>query len=150
MVGAWVIGMYGRAHLTRNDRGPMEHYSDVITHPKFRMWLRPDGTVQVVWVPRTTALLEDATATLEAMAQLTGGRRRPLLVDMRDTGPQDRRTRAEWSSRSDLQSAVALIVGTPLSRMMGNLLLRVTKPPFPIRLYDNEASAVAWLQKFVG
>jgi hypothetical protein len=69
---------------------------------------------------------------------------------MRDTGPQERRTRAEWSSRSDLQSAVALIVGTPLSRMMGNLLLRVTKPPFPIRLYDNEASAVAWLQKFVG
>jgi hypothetical protein len=114
------------------------------------MWLRPDGIVQVVWVPRTTALLEDATATLEAMAQFTSGRRRPLLVDIRETGPQDRRTRAEWSSRSDLQSAVALIVGTPLSRMMGNLLLRVNKTPFPIRLYDNEAAAVAWLQKFVG
>jgi len=23
--------------------------SGVITHPKFRMWLRPDGIVQVVW-----------------------------------------------------------------------------------------------------
>jgi hypothetical protein len=124
--------------------------SSVITHPKFRMWLRPDGIVQVVWAPRTTALLEDATATLEAMAQLTGGRRRPLLVDMRDTGSQDRATRAEWTSRSDLQSAVALIVGTPLSRMLGNLVIRASKPPFPVRLYDNEVSAVAWLQKFVG
>jgi hypothetical protein len=128
----------------------MDRETGVVTHPKFRMWLRPGGIVQVVWVPRTTALLEDATATLEAMAQFTNGRRRPLMVDMRDTGPQDRRTRAEWSSRSDLQSAVALIVGTPLSRMMGNLLLRVNKSPFPIRLYDNEAAAVAWLQKFVG
>jgi hypothetical protein len=124
--------------------------ASVITHPKFRMWLRPDGIVQVVWISRTTALLEDATATLEAMAQLTGGRRSPLLVDMRDTGPQDRATRAEWTSRSDLQSAVALIVGTPLSRMLGNLLLRANKPPFPARLFDNEASALAWLQGFVG
>ncbi len=83
------------------------------------------------------------------MAQLTGGRRSPLLVDMRDTGPQDRRTRAEWTSRSGLQSAVALIVGTPLSRMLGNLLLNVNKPKFPVRLFDKEASAVAWLLGFV-
>jgi hypothetical protein len=124
--------------------------ASVITHPKFRMWLRPDGIVQVVWVPRTTVHLEDATATLEAMAQLTGGRRSPLMVDMRDTGPQDRRTRAEWTSRSGLQSAVALIVGTPLSRMLGNLLLNVNKPKFPVRLFDKEASAVAWLEGFVG
>ena len=55
---------------------PMDHDSGVITHPKFRMWLRPDGIVQLVWVPRTTALLEDATAALEAMAQLTGGRKK--------------------------------------------------------------------------
>src|ERR1035437_7306216 len=150
MIGAWMTDALRERTAAQTTEDPMDHDSGVITHPKFRMWLRPDGIVQLVWVPRTTALLEDAIATLEAMAQLTGGRRRPLLVDMRDTGSHDRATRAEWTSRSDLQSAVALIVGTPLSRMMGNLLLRVTKPPFPIRLYDNEASAVAWLQKFVG
>ena len=128
---------------------PMDHDSGVITHPKFRIWLRPDGIVQLVWAPRTTVLLEDATAALEATAQLTGGRLRPLLVDMRDTGPQDRLARAEWTSRTDLSSAVALIVGTPLSRMMGNLFIRMNKPPFPARLFDNEASALAWLQAFV-
>jgi hypothetical protein len=104
----------------------------------------------LVWIPRTTALLEDATATLEAMAQLTGGRRRPLVVDMRDTGPQARPARLEFARRSDLVSAVALVVGTPLSRMAGNLFIRMNKPPFPARLFDNEATAVAWLQGFVG
>ena len=122
----------------------------VIIHPKFRMWLRPDGIVQVVWTTRTTALLEDAIATLDAMARLTGGTRSPLLVDMRDTGAQDRRTRAAWTSRTGLQSAVALIVGTPLSRMLGNLLLIVNKPPFPVRLFDKEEPALAWLKDFVG
>jgi hypothetical protein len=128
----------------------MDRDSGVITHPKFRMWLRPDGIVQVVWVTGTTALLEDATATLEAMARITAGRRSPLLVDMRDTGPQDRATRAAWTDRSNLSSAVALIVGTPLSRMLGNLVLNVNKPPFPVRLFDKEGPAVAWLKGFVG
>ena len=128
----------------------MDHDSGVITHPKFRMWLRPDGIVQLVWAPRTTVLLENVTAALEAMAGLTGERRSPLLVDARDTGPLDRPTRAELTRRSDLQAAVALIVGTPLTRVMANFFLSVNKPVFPTRMFDDEASAVAWLLEFVG
>jgi hypothetical protein len=128
----------------------MDRETGVIEHPKFRMWLRPDGIVQLVWIPRTTALLEDAIATLAAMAQLTGGRRSPLLVDMRDTGPQSRPARLEFARRGDLVSAVALVVGTPLSRMAGNLFINMSRPPTPTRLFDTEASAVAWLQTFVG
>ena len=128
----------------------MDRETGVIEHPKFRMWLRPDGIVQVVWVPRTTALLEDATATLEAMAQLTGGRRSPLLMDLHDVSPQDRSVRMEFARRGDLVSAVALIVDTPLSRVLGNFFLSVNKPLFPTRLFDNEASALAWLLEFVG
>jgi hypothetical protein len=129
---------------------PMGDDSGVITHPKFRIWLRPDGIVQLVWAPRTTVLLEDVTVALAAMAELTGGRRSPLLVDARDTGPLDRPTRAELTRRSDLQAAVALIVGTPLTRVMANFFLSVNKPVFPTRMFDDEASAVAWLLEFVG
>jgi hypothetical protein len=98
----WMIGVFGRANSRATTEDSMDRDSGVITHPKFRMWLRPDGIVQVVWVTGTTALLEDATATLEAMARITAGRRSPLLVDMRDTGPQDRATRAAWTDRSNL------------------------------------------------
>jgi hypothetical protein len=128
---------------------PMDIDSGVITHPKFRMWLRPDGIVEIRWVPGTTALLEDATAALEALAQLAGGRRSRLLVDMRDTGSQDRPTRAEWARRGDLLSAVALIVGTPLSRLVGNLFINMSRPSTPTRLFDDEASAVAWLKAII-
>ena len=30
----------------------MDHDDGVITQPKFRMWLRPDGVVQLVWARR--------------------------------------------------------------------------------------------------
>ena len=117
-------------------------------HPKFRMWLRPDDIVQLVWAPRVTMGLEDAIAAIDAMTKLTGGQRSPLLVDVHDTGPQDRPARMEFARRGDLVSAVALVVATPLSRMMGNFFLTVSKPMAPTRLFDDEASALAWLQEF--
>ena len=128
----------------------MNHADGVITQPKFRMWLRPDGVVQLVWAPRVAMALEDAVAAVEAMAQLTGGRQCPLLVDVHEQGPMDRPARAEFTRRGDLVSAVALIVGTPLSRMMGNFFVGVSKPMAPTRLFDDEANALIWLREFVG
>jgi hypothetical protein len=120
----------------------------VITHSKFRMWLRPNGIVEMVWVPRSTPHPEDARAAVDAMAELTCGRRSPLLVDMRDTGAQDGPTRAEWTRRADLVSATALIVGTPLSRIVGNLFINMNRPATPTRLFDSKDSALAWLRGF--
>ena len=150
MTGAWMTDALRERTVRATTEDPMDHDSGVITHPKFRIWLRPDGIVQLVWVLRAAMVLEDAIAATEAMAQLTGGRRCPLLVDAHDAGPQDRSARSEFARRGDLVSAVALIVGTPLSRLMGNFFLSVSKPVAPTRLFDDEASALAWLQAFVG
>lgn len=114
------------------------------------MWLRPDGIVQLVWTPRIHVLLEDAVGAFAALAQLTGGRASPLLVDMRETGQLDRAARLEFARRYDTVSAVALVVGTPLSRMIGNLFMSMNKPLTPTRLFDKEASAVGWLMRFIG
>ena len=129
---------------------PMGEDSGAITNAKFRIWLRPDGIVQLVFTSRVATDLADALAAIDAMTELTGGRRSPLLVDMHGFGPPDRSARLELARRGDVVSAVALIVDTPLSRTLGTFFLRVNKPPFPVRLFDNEASAVAWLRAFVG
>lgn len=128
----------------------MDHDSGVITHPNFRMWLRPDGIVAMVFAPRVATDLAAARAAIEAMIQLTGGRQSPLLVDMHDAGPQDRSARSEGVRRGDVVSAVALIIDTPLSRILGTFFLTVNRPPFPVRMFDDEESAVAWLRAFVG
>ena len=99
----------------------------------------------VGWPRPPVAFVNPASPALLAMAQLTGGRRSPLLVDMREIGPHDRATRAEWARHLHIVTAVALIVGTPLSRMMGNLFINMKRPTTPLHLFDNEASATAWL-----
>jgi hypothetical protein len=121
----------------------------VFVHPKFRMWLRPDGIVQFTWVPRVEIDLEDALESTKAMADLNGGRRSPLFVDARDGGQMDRPSRAEFARRGDIVSAVGLITGTALSRMMANFFISVSKPVVPTRLFESEQAAIAWLTDFV-
>ena len=147
--GAELVGSVGRATFGARIEERMADESGVIAHPKSGMWLRPDGIVQLVWNPGAAMGLEDAVAATEAMSRLNGGRQQPLLVDTHDAGPQDRPARTEFARRGDLVSAVALLVETPLSRMMGNFFLSVSKPVAPTRLFGDEVSAVAWLRTFL-
>jgi hypothetical protein len=122
---------------------------EVITNPKFRIWLRADGIVQVVWALGDSMDFDDAVAVTEAMSALTGGRKSPILADARGGGPPERSSRAEFARRSDLMSAVAIVVDTPLTRTMGNFFLAVNKPVAPTRLFEDEGPAVAWLSGFL-
>jgi hypothetical protein len=140
----------GEPTIRATTEDPMGRDSGVITHPKFRMWLRPDGIVAMVFAPQVATDLAVARAAVEAMIQLTDGRRSPLLVDLHGSGPQDRSARSEFARRDDVVSAVALVVDTPLTRLLGNFFMSVNRPPYPIRLFDDEAPGIAWLQTFVG
>lgn len=120
-----------------------------VTHPKFRMWLPADGVVRLVWSPPVPSGLEDSIATIEAMIEITGDRPAPILVDVREAGPQSREGRLEFIRRHEVVSAVAILVGNPLSRMMGNFFMNVSKPKAPTRLFDDEDVAIAWLKDFL-
>ena len=122
-----------------------EQSNDVVT-PEFRMSLRPDGIVHLIWAEKTSIGLAQAQAAIDAMAGLTGGAAAPLLVQTPDVGTQDRAARMEFVRRHDLVSAVALVIRTPLSRMLGNFFIAVSRPLVETRLFDDLAAAEAWLK----
>lgn len=116
---------------------------------KFRMWAREDGVVEIEWAPQVPSTLEDAVAVIDAMSVLTNGRAAPLLVHTTDAGPQTREARMEFVRRQEVVSAVALVVGNPLSRMMANFFINVSKPEVPIRLLEDDDAALTWLRGHV-
>ena len=127
----------------------MSDMSDGLTSPKFCARLRPDGVVQVVWQPGTRAGLEDVVASADEVDALLGGHRHPLLVDARAGGQaSDKASRMAVRRRAEEQrlvSAIALIVSTPLGRMTGNMFIAMRNPTPPMRLFGDEARALAWL-----
>jgi hypothetical protein len=92
--------------------------------------------------------LDDARENLATAASETGGKRRPLLIDVRTAKPLDADARHHYSGLTLVErfSALALLVeASPFGRMMGNVYLRVARPGIPTQLFSDETQALEWL-----
>jgi hypothetical protein len=110
--------------------------------------LSDDGVVIVRIHDGAYQSVDDAKTNLAAAVSATGGRRRPLLIDIRTAQPLDADARHHYSGQTlvDSFSAIALLIGgNPLGRMMGNVYLRIARPGIPAQLFSEESRAVAWL-----
>ncbi len=123
----------------------------VITTSTTRHWLRDDGFLQSQALDGAGQSLADARESVAAYASLCGGQRRPLLVDLRAAGgPMDRAAR-EYYAGTELAavvSAAALLVSSPVGRVIGTFFLRIAQPATPIRLFTDEQEALDWLERF--
>src|SRR5262249_32638502 len=92
--------------------------------------------------------LDDARENLAASVAATGGRRRPLLVDISRCLPLEPEVRHYYTGKLlvDSFSAIGLLIeASPFGRMMGNVYLRVARPGIPTKLFADEPSAFDWL-----
>jgi hypothetical protein len=95
--------------------------------------------------------LDDARTNVALCLQRNAGRRRPLLVDLRGVKSQTAEARAYLAGRegSQVSQAVGLLIGSPVSRVLGNFYLGLNKPSVPTRLFTSEEEAQAWLRDFL-
>lgn len=115
-----------------------------------RMWLA-DGIVRVAGVAgseQTRAYAEEAVAMLWKVA---GGTKRPALVDLRRVRSIDREARTYYAGPAtvDILSAIALLTGSPLTRVLGNFMIGLNKSVVPTRMFTSESEALTWLRGYV-
>jgi len=115
-----------------------------------RLWLDPEGTVRCECLPGSAQTKADAEVITEAFWELAGHRPCSVLVDMRRIRDIDREARLHYASPEAARRvlAVGLLVGSPLSRAIGNFFLALNKPPMPCRMFSSEAEALRWLRGF--
>ena len=71
----------------------------------------------------------------------------PLLVDFLHSKGQAAETRRYYAEESfKWASRVALMVDSPVSRVIGNIYMGLNKPKVPTKLFSNEQEAIAWLK----
>ena len=75
----------------------------------------------------------------------------PLLVDARAVKFIEREARQYFAvnGRETRIVAFAIMVKSPLSRMIGNFFIGLNKPSIPARLFDDENEAIKWLKEYV-
>jgi hypothetical protein len=113
--------------------------------------LRDNGVVTVRINEGAHQSLEDARENLAAALAERGGRRRPLLIDIRGAQPLDAPVRHYYSGQVliDGFSAIGLLVeASPVGIMMGNVYFRVARPGIPAQLFTDPSKADGWLGDF--
>lgn len=106
-----------------------------------------EGIVITRILPDVLQTLNDAIENISVSAEVCGGRRAPIIVDLRQAMPLDAETRHYYTGRqlTDFFTSLAVLVPTgPFGKMMGNLYLRVANPGIPSRLFDSETEAMRW------
>ena len=95
--------------------------------------------------------LEDARENVALCRRMNAGRKRPVLVDLRAIKSQTAEARGYLAGRegAEICQAVGLLIGSPLSRVLGNFYLGMNKPMVPTRLFTSEEEAQAWLKSFL-
>lgn len=107
-----------------------------------------DGTIVMRYHTGVELTGELAAQVARAHIRLAGGQKRPTLADVRGLVSADRAAR-EVAAGSGVVAAtlrLAILVGNPVTRVLGNFFWRVTTPAYPTRVFSDEAQARAWLK----
>jgi len=89
----------------------------------------------------------DAREALESTWAVAGDQRTRVLVDMRLIRSETREAQQEFVSdySATVCSAVGILIGSPVSRVIGNFFLRLNKHQVPTKLFNDGDAAVSWL-----
>ena len=113
--------------------------------------LDAEGIIRASSKPNVDLDLESAQDCVQGLAAILGGVRRPILVDFTDTRSVSRDARKYFAGEETtrIESAAALLVGSPLARAIGNFFMGFNNPSIPTRLFTSEAEALEWLRGFL-
>lgn len=112
-------------------------------------WDEASGVTHVEWAPGSVCGLADAQGATAA-AQALGHGLVPVLVDMRLMSRIDRPGREHFTNSPGDVTAVALLVGSAVSKMIANFVIGMQRIRFPIRMFTDESEALAWLDAHRG
>lgn len=105
---------------------------------------RDDGIVHVDCWDGVEFTEDDACQSLATIDELTGGATVSHCVDLRRIKAMDRKARNVFAGGTHTKAA-ALVVGSPLSRVIGNFFLGLSRSDFPLKLFTDLDEGFAWL-----
>lgn len=123
----------------------------VIELRTYYTWMGNDSIARTLVKEGAEIVLEDAKANSVAVNGLLGPQKFALIVDTRKIKAITKEARDYFSlnGRESRVIAFAILIDSPLSRIIGNFFMGLNKPRVPVKLFNIETKAVAWCQTLV-
>lgn len=115
----------------------------------FYTWLGNDGIMYTVGKANAEVNLEDAKENTRVIEEYYYGKKFPLIVDGRHVKSISKEARDHFSlkGRESVINCFAMIVSSPLSRIIANFFIGINRPTVPVKMFDDEKKAVEWLKE---
>ncbi|MFN8116445.1 MAG: hypothetical protein U0W65_10045 [Bacteroidia bacterium] len=113
-------------------------------------WMGEDGIARTSVKPNIDIVLEHAVENSAVVTSFFKEKKFPILIDARNIKSMSYEARHHFSAhgRETKTNAFGIIIGSPISRVLGNFYLGINKPAVPTKLFDNEHDATEWLKQF--
>lgn len=113
-------------------------------------WMGDDGIARTSVKPNIDIVLEHAIENSATVTSFFKDKKFPILIDARNIKSMSYEARHHFSAhgRETKTNAFGIIIGSPISRVLGNFYLGINKPAVPTKLFDNEEDATKWLKQF--
>ena len=92
--------------------------------------------------------LDLARATIADLTALTGGKRVPIMADIRRSKGMTQEARAFFGNPNPPYSALAILADSPVTRMIANFFIGLNRPSVPTHVFTDEENARAWLRRY--
>lgn len=126
-------------------RGSMEE--KVVQTKAGYLTIGEDGIIRFRITPGAIVDVEVAEKCIAGAAELAGDRKHILLIDMRGLRSITREARHAYTTGPT--TAVALLIGSPVGKAIGNFFIALNKPAYPLKMFTSETEAVNWLKVYV-
>lgn len=121
-----------------------------IETPIADLWKDTEGIVHIHFKPTERHGAGEAHRVVDAHNELAEGTPCLVLADIKDvTVGANRAARVHYVSHesSKYKLGMAMLVQSPMQRMLGNIFLRINRPPYPTRLFSQKEDALEWLRR---
>jgi hypothetical protein len=122
-----------------------------ITTRTEKIVLEPSGIVICTVNKSAYMELEDGVENIMAIAKLADGKKVPTMVNIEASRGASKACREFFAGNeaAKVQSACALIIKSPLSKLIGNFFIGLNKTKFPTKLFTDKKEAIIWLNNFL-
>jgi len=126
---------------------------NVIDLPAYWTWMGDDGIVRTKVKPLAEVTLKEAQENSRVVNSFIAQTKRkyPLLIDSRNIKSITKEARDHFSirNRDTGINSFAVLIESPLSRIIGNFFMGLNKPSIPAKLFTNEQDALEWLKQYL-
>jgi len=133
----------GRGAMTARRGGATMHAEIIETKTASISWV--DGIVFQFARDNVEETVETAKENVAAIRSVGASRPRFVCVEMGKIRTVSRAARQVYAE-AEAWDAVAMVVRTPIARVLGSFFLSISKPAWPMRIFSDRKAALEWLR----